>query len=209
MVSLDGLYALRHIQDSNGQLIENTYFFSHAVGTGTATQLCLDFESEWLPLILALQVADLVTQGISAYNMGDYGDFASLPLLTPGTYGDVPRKPIFTAVGYSMKLNTRAVRGGSKRIAGVPSEVANEDTITSSGYLASIEALRLAFAGNIVGATDTWQPIVIKRVKTAVAGTTPVKYKYTLPVPPDDATIGQIVAVSDSNVLTSQVSRKP
>lgn len=209
MVSLDGLYALRHVQESNGQLIENTYFFSHAVGDGVATDLCLDFEGEWLPLILALQVADLITTGIAAYNMGDLGDFAALPLASNGTYGDVPRKPIFTAVGFGMKLNTRAVRGGSKRIAGVPSEVANEDTITSSGYLASIEALRLAYGANIVGASDTWQPIVVKRVKTAVAGTTPTKYKYTLPVPPDEATIGSIVAVLTSPVLTSQVSRKP
>jgi len=208
MVALDGLYQLRHIQEAEGQQLENVYFFNHAVGDGVSTDLCLDFEGEWLPLILALQTSDVVTVGVSAYNMGDLGDFATLPLASNGTYGAPPRKPLFTAVGFSFKLNTRAVRGGSKRIAGVPSEVANLDTITSSGYLASIEALRLAYASNMVGASDTWQPIVVKRVKTAVSGTSPVKYKYNLPVPPAEATIGSVVAVTTSPILTSQVSRK-
>jgi hypothetical protein len=209
MVALDGLYFLRHIQESNGQELENTYFFEHSVGTGSAVQLNLDFESEWLPLIQALQVADIVTVALASYNMGDLGDFSTLPVNTDGNYGDVPRKPLFTAVGYSWKLNTRAVRGGSKRIAGVPSEVANEDTITSGAYITAMEALRLAYDAPLVGAADTWAPIVVKRVKTAITGTTPTQYRYTLPVPPADATIGQVVEVLTTTALTSQVSRKP
>lgn len=209
MVALNTIYQLRHFQQLDGQDIENIYFYRHAAGTGVATDLALDFEANVLPLVRALQVSQVTDVGIQAYNLGDLGDFVNLPVVGGGTYGSVPYKPSFVAVGFSMKVNTRAVRQGSKRISGVPTEVANGDTITSSGYIAAMEALRLQLGTNLTGGGDTFTPIVVKRVKTLVAGTTPPKYKYNLPVPPaTDATVGDVVAVLTSNDLTSQVSRK-
>lgn len=209
MTPLNKLYQLRLFGHIDQYPMENIFFYNHISGEGFATDLALAFESDVLNNIIPLQVANALWEGIQCYNMGDYSDFVNLPLATSGSYGDVPREPVFVAVGYSLKLNTRAIRQGSKRFSGIPSEVSNEEIITSAGYLASMEALRLALLANVTGSGDVWEPTVIKRVKTPVAGTVPLKYRYNLPVPPaTTADTGKVVAVTTSSVLTSQVSRK-
>lgn len=207
-MTLASTYIVRHIQHYAAQVIENVYFFNHTSGDGLSTDLALDFEGEWLPLILALQFSGLITDGLSVYNMADLGDFANLPLVSNGTAGSGDPLPSFNAVGYTFKLNTRAVRPGSKRIAGTPEGVTTGNNVVDAGYLAAMEALRLAFQSNLVGASDTWTPIVVKRVKTPVVGTVPLQYQYRLPETEGDFVAGTVVAALTSPALTSQVSRK-
>ena len=207
-MALDTLYQLRHVQEFDGQEIENVYFFNRSAGTGDATQLCIDFESVFLPSIQLLQVAGVHSKKLVAYNLGVSSDFQTLPLAVSGLYGDVPAKPSFVAVGYTFNPDTRAVRKGGKRIAGVPTEVANNNEITSSSYLADMEGLRLIFAAPLTVGGNTWQSVMVKRTKTLVAGTVPPKYKYALPVASDPLVIAGIRSVATSPFLTSQVSRK-
>lgn len=208
MVALDTLYQLAVRQRLGGQEIQNVFFYNHIAGDGLATDLALAFEEDVLDYMRGLQVHALEIYGITAYNLGDLGDFVTLPLADTGNYGDVDYLPSYVAVGYTYKLNTRAVKSGSKRIAGVPEEVTAGNNITDADYITGMEALRTHLLANVVSGADTWQPVVVKRVKTAIAGTTPTQYRYSLPVPPAEATIGNVVAVLTSTTLTSQVSRK-
>lgn len=195
-----------HINEQN---VENNFFFEHVTGTGNATDLALNFETDVLASLLPILVPDCVYTLLQCYNMGDYSDFVNLPLASAGSYASPTREPMFVAVGYTFVLDTRAVKAGSKRFSGIPSDISNEDTITSAEYLALMETLRLALVANVTSGADVWRPIVVKRTKTLVVGTVPPKYRYNLPVPPADATIGHVVQVLTSPALTSQVSRKP
>lgn len=208
MVALNTLYQLNVRQRLGGQEIQNVFFYNHIAGDGLATDLALAFEADVLDYMRGLQVHALEIYGIQAFNLGDYTDFVTLPLADTGNYGDVDYLPSYVAVGYTYKLNTRAIKSGSKRIAGVPEEVTAGNSITDAGYITGMEALRTHLLANVVSGGDTWQPVVIKRVKTAIPGTTPVKYRYSLPVSPAEAEIGNVVQVLTSNTLTSQVSRK-
>lgn len=205
---LNTTYVLRHIQHQFDQNIENVYFFDHVSGDGVSTDLALAFEGEWLPLIQAMQVPSVVTDGIAVYNMGDLGDFANLPLLSAGLYPDPNPLPAFSAVGFTLKLNTRAVRPGSKRIAGVSEAATDGDTIVVSGMLAAMEAFRLALQSDLTSGGDTWNHVVVKRTKTAIAGTTPTQYRYGLPNIGDPFVSGRVVAALTNKDVTSQVSRK-
>jgi hypothetical protein len=207
-VPLNTIYLLRDVATMDGQNIENVYFFERVLGDGPATSLALDFVGEWLPSILALQSNAMVHLGISVLNLGDLGDFANLPLVTNGTYGTDDPLPSFNAVGYTFKLNTRAVRPGGKRIAGIPEVVTTKNEITDAEYITRIEALRLKFSADLEGADDTWRPVVIKRTKQAIAGTVPTQYRYGLPTSADPLVVGNVAAVLSSTKITSQVSRK-
>lgn len=207
-MTLASTYILRHIQECQNQLIENVYFFDHILGDGLSTDLALDFEGQWLPSILALQTSAMTTTGLSVFNMADLSDFANLPLLSTGTFGAVEQLTTFDAIGYTFKLNTRAVRPGSKRICGIPEQVTSLNTVTDPTYLGLMEALRLKYQASMVGAADTWKLIVVKRVKTPVVGTVPLKYNYRLPTTELDYVAGSVVAALDSPIVTSQVSRK-
>lgn len=209
LVPLNSVYQLRLFGHIDSYAMENIFFYYHAAGDGAATELGLDFETTILSAITPLQVNDAVWDGIQVVNLGDLDDFQNIPLVTSGSYGAVPREPVFVAIGYSLLVNTRAVRRGSKRFAGIPSDVSNEEFITSAEYLADMEALRLLLLGNLGEGGDIYQPIVVKRTKTPITGTVPQQYRYNLPVPPaSEATVGVVTAVTTSPELTSQVSRK-
>jgi len=205
---LNKIYQLRLIAHMEDQVIENIFSFDHVLGDGISTNLALDFEAQWLDAIRQVQSDAIVYDGITVYNMGDFGDFVNLPLIDQGAIVGAQPLPSFAAIGFSLKLNTRAVRPGSKRIAGIPETYTLGNVITNAAYIADIELLRLKFSASMVGAGDTWQPIVIKRVKTPVVGTVPLKYNYRLPEVDADLVYGNVVVAVTSNDISSQVSRK-
>jgi hypothetical protein len=208
MVATSSLWQVIHNQDYKGQVVQNVYFYRRAVGAGVSFNLAADWVEVILPLVNALQSSNVHNTNLLVQNMGDLSDFDEFTLTTSGLL-EAEAMPIFNAVSYTFKPNTRAVRHGGKRIAGIPEAEATEGVITNSGYLTAMQNLKAAYAANLVGAEDTWEPVLIKRIKTAISGTTPVKYRYTLPGVGDDATVAGILAVSVSNLVKHQTSRQP
>lgn len=206
-MALADIYQLIHKQAHLGEVIQNVYFYQRSDVESTAGMLIAAFIEDMLPEVRALQTNDYVTTEVSALSLGDLTDFDLEPLNLVGTYGTGVPLPSFNAIGYTLKLNTRAVSPGSKRIAGIPAEVVTEDFVTSSGYLATMETLRLAMLAQVQIDDAIFFPVVVKRTKTAVAGTVPQKYKYTLPVAGDPLVVGTVAAVLTSPKVTHQVSR--
>lgn len=207
-MALDTLYQLTFKQLYQNQLIENVFFYDHIAGDGVAQDLANDWISVVMPLIQALEVNSMSIFETAVINLGDLADFWTEAQTVTGLYGATDPLPSFNALGYTLKLDTRAVAKGSKRICGVPEEVTTKNAVTSSGYLASMELLRLQLQANIVVSPNTWQPVVIKRVKTAVTGTVPLRYTYRLPTIGETPVVGHVVTALTSPFLTSQVSRK-
>lgn len=208
-MALNTIYQLRLIQEwgSGGKRMENVFFYDHTAGSGEAADLATAFGTAILPAIHELQNEIVKDYSIDVINLGDLSDFASVPTVGQGDYsGDA--LPPYAAVGYTLKVSTRAVRKGSKRFSGVPESVQVNGQVTNATYATSMEALRILLQTELVDASETWLPVVIKRVKTAVVGTVPLQYTYRLPTTDGELTIGEIVVALTSSILSHQVSRE-
>jgi len=205
-VALNTIYQLTHEQAFGAEKIANVYYFNRFAGTGNSLALALLFETEGLPVIQAMQSVDIDTTGINVLNLGDLADFAFVPEASTGARtGD--SLPIFNGVGFTFKPTTRAVRPGSKRIAGLSESDTTRGRVTNGAELAAIETLRLKYETDLTGGTDGFEPVIVKRVKEPVVGTVPLKYTYRLPRTDAELVYGGVLAVLSSPVITHQVSR--
>lgn len=205
---LNTIYQVRLRQNfgDGGKALENVFFFDHTAGAGVAIDLAQVFENLMLPAINALQTAVIKNSRLTIINLGDLSDFIEYPLTGDGDYA-TDTLPAFAAVGYTLKLNTRAVRGGSKRIAGVPESVSTHGTVDDGAYITKMNTLKTALQSELTDVSDTFLPIVVKRIKTPVVGTVPLQYDYRLPVPGDTLVYGEVVTALTSVKLSHQVSR--
>jgi hypothetical protein len=169
--------------------------------------LATSFVDAYIPAINQIQGNQLVNISLDVINMGDPSDFESPAVSGNGAYNE-QCLPAYAAVGYTLKVDTRAVRKGSKRFSGVPESVQVDGKITDATYQGYMETLRILLQQELVSAGDTWLPVIVKRVKTAVSGTTPVQYTYRLPTTDGELTLGEVVVALTSNTLSHQVSRK-
>jgi hypothetical protein len=206
---LNTVYQLRARQTwgSGGKPLESVFFFDHTAGDGVAADLATAFGIGLGAAINALQAPIIRNYSIDVINLGDLGDFASLPWIGGGA-GEGDSLPPYAAVGYTLKVNTRAVRKGSKRISGVPESVATNGVITIPGYQSLMDTLRIALQQEVVTADDTWLPVIVKRIKELIVGTVPPQYTYRLPTIGDTIILGEVVVALTSNNLTHQVSRE-
>ena len=208
-MALNTIYMLRHIQSwlDGGKKMENVYFFDHTAGTGEAAALATSFGIVFLPVIRALQCQTVKDVSIDVINLGDLGDFTSVPVSGMGVYvGQV--LPPHSALSFTTKLSTRAVRHGGHRISGIPESVNEAGKILDPTYVGQMEDYRDLLKTELVDATETWKPVVIKRVRTAVPGKTPTQYTYRLPETDGELVVGEIVNALLSLNISHQVSRE-
>lgn len=208
VMALNDLYQLTLNQTLFGRDIQNTFFYERQDPAGNAADLGDNWRINILPSVLGVQSALVDCVSIAVINLGDLGDFITIPDSSPGGYGEVDTLPAFNAVGYSLRLNTRAVRPGSKRVAGVPEEASLNGVLVNPTYLTRVETLRVALYAEVTGADASYFPVVVKRIKEPVAGTVPPKFTYRLPTTGDPVTIGTVVSALSNPDVTSQTSRK-
>lgn len=187
--------------------LENVFFYNRTVGSGNAGVLAAQFLTDIIPLITPLQNVGVIYDQITAFSLGDLSDFTNLVLANTGEVtGD--SLPTSDALSYSLKLDTRAIRPGGKRISGIPESVQNDGQVTDATYITALNTLRDALNNALSPSGSTFVPVVVKRIKTLVSGTTPPQYTYRLPGVGDTLTLGTVVQVLSSTILGSQVSRK-
>lgn len=208
-MALDTIYQVRARQQwgTGGKELETVWFYDHTAGLGSSADLAEAWGDSIGVMINNLQASHVRNYSIDVINLGDLGDFDSAPWAGGGAIVQEANPP-FAALGYTMKVNTRAVRKGSKRISGVPETVVQNGVVTDATYQGLMETLRIAMQNEIVTLDDTYLPIVVKRIKTAVVGTVPLQYTYRLPTIGDPLTVGEVVVVLTSFNLTHQVSRE-
>ncbi len=197
-MALNTIYQVIHKQLFGSTILtENVYFYDHISGTGDASNLANDFITTAVPLVNAMQSSGVHNQSVDVINLGDTADFDSLTVSGDGANVAEPM-PAFNAISFTVKSDDRAVRHGGKRIVGLPEASAVINEITSGPILAAMEAYRMFLEDDFVGFADTWKPIIIKRVRTAVTGTVPLRYTYRLPETDLElVTAGVLVALSN------------
>jgi hypothetical protein len=207
LMALADIFVLDHVQSFDGEPLHNLYTYDSG-GTGTAVDLINAFRDDMLPLILQLQCAQIRTDTIKAYSLGNLGDLDEQTVDETGANVGLQMLPVFNAVNFSLKPTSRAVRSGSKRIAGIPETVQVDGTITDATYLTAMEALRIAMS-NPISDDDLvfFDPVIVKRVKYAVPDSDPVRYAYRYPEAGDTLVTATIRAVVLNRKVSHQVSR--
>jgi hypothetical protein len=209
-MAIDGIYelTLRQSWGSGGENLLNKFFFQKA-GTGeTAHKLAEAFDaaSSWLSKINLIQESIVNNVDISVINLGDPTDFDVITAsLTGGYSGDA--LPPHSAVNFTLKLNTRVLRPGSKRFSGVPESVQVNGVITDSTYITALNGLRTIMETDLAGlTTDIYRPVVIKRVPYTVALPT-THTAYRLPTTDEELSVGIVKAVVLNTRISHQTSR--
>lgn len=206
-MALADIYLLKHFQTFQEQPCLNIYQFEKIDGTGGAIDLADDFAELVLPAVNQIQSTNVENVRLDVGSLGNSSDFTEYNLIGGGALA-AESLPAFNAVSFTFKPNDRAVRHGGKRYVGVPESVTLVNKIVEATYLGYMEALRLKLLNNIVGAANTWRPVLVKRIRTTVSGTVPPKYRYAYPKVGDPLTVAGILSVLVSDSVKHQVSRQ-
>jgi len=205
-MALNSIFMLSHVQTFSDEEMMSNYFFNKTAGSGTAGDLAAAFIDTFVPAISAFTVSAVINKLIRVINLGDLTDFVETVDVTAGALADQPL-PIFSAVGYTLKLDTRAVRPGSKRISGLSENSGQGGVITDVATFALVNALRELMFAPLTDGSSTWQQVVLKRVREDVVGTVPLQHTYRLPETDDELIFGSVVECLTSPNLSHQVSR--
>lgn len=207
-MALSECYQLIVKQELQGRSVENVFFYQAQGVGGSAADLRNAFFETISVAMRNLQSQALVWSSIDTTNLGDETDFEKFPFVVTGLAGAGDTFPAHDAVGYTLNPITRAVRPGSKRIAGVLEQVVLNGVFTDPTYVGQIESFRILLDDPLVGAEGTYDPVIVKRIKTLKPDTNPPQYKYTLPKVGDPYVVGLVKSANANPRVTTQNSRK-
>jgi len=206
-MALSDIIKVDLVGSADNEEFRNTFFYRRLGGGTDTAQALANWENLIEPKLQDVTCSILTYVRLDAVNLGDPTDFATLAL---GDTGNVVTQssPFHTAINFTYKLNTRAVRPGSKRITGIPENVTTFNVITDVAYIASLELLRAELGFNLrSGGVDNWKPVVVKRIKYVPDPAHPTRFAYRLPETDLELVFGDVVAVLVDTRLSHQVSR--
>lgn len=206
-MALADIFVLVHRQSFGTEKLQNVYTYQR-----NAAQSALALVTTWianvLPSIRQIQCAQIVTLDVSAYSLGNEADNWVTDVNLGGLLTGEQMLPVFNAIGYTFRSSSRAVRPGSKRIAGVPESDQVDGSITNTAYITDMNALKTAYGAAIPPASDTFfANVIVKRVKYNPDSTKPLHFAYRYPETDGELVVAQIAAVKTSTKITHQVSR--
>lgn len=183
----------------------NTYFYIGS-GDGLALNLAQAFADEIVADIADLQQTDITHYELEALSLFDPTDFGVVAIDVDGTQTTETSAP-FTAINFSLRLPTRAIKAGSKRIGPVPEDVVVNGVVTDSAYITLLQSV-VADLDNQISPTGepskTFDPVVVKRI---VEGTPP-NVSYRLPTSFGEAVYAPVIAALVNLNVSHQVTRK-
>lgn len=213
-MAINDIYMLTFVQSFGlgGEEVQTNWFYRavDAGGTAEALHAAWGDPAGMLGLYCDTQTQFMKNKLIRVINLFSLTDFYEEGINGGGGFtGDT--LPAFATMRYSLKLNTRGIKPGSKRVPGVPESVQVDGVITNETEIANMNLLANGMAQNIGGIDDVpeFEPVVVKRIKTLVPadGDKPAYYKYSLPDNSEDLNYGKVVAALANTRVGHQVSR--
>jgi hypothetical protein len=209
-MALADIYMLSMFQRSTltNEEILNNFFFKRATSAGSASDLIVAFENAgymqdaWA----ACQDADIETTLKRAISLGSLTDFAESVTHYPGTWPHDSLLPLHDALNFTLRLDTRAVRPGSKRLCGLAENVVSNGVVTNTDYITSMNLLVTQLGTPQVGDDDTYAPVVVKRILRA-PDETHTRARYTLPKTDGELVYGSVTGVLVNIQVSHQTSR--
>lgn len=189
------------------------YYEQHTIVVPLAGQtisriLAEEWDSQVGAVLREVQTNDVIHREVRVRNLFDASDAGSYPVNAAGALGALETLPPFVAIPFALIGENPAVRNGSKRFVGVPEGATSDGLLDGTGYIQDCETLGTAMAADVTAGstipTDTWRPVIVKRVRSGVAG----NYEYRLPESQGESVLSRVANALLSVVLSSQVSRK-
>lgn len=210
-MALSDLWQLTLTQSygAGGESMLTNFFFQRGIGATNAEALFNAFKAagSYLPKINTVQASHVKNVSARVINLGDPSDFYEAELTGAGV-GNADPLPAYAAYGFTLKLNTRAIRPGSRRLPGVVEDATTLGIVTSTVVVNGLNDLANAFKTALpFGGAASYVPVVVKRVEYDVPNTTPQRTAYRIPQGEDPVVVGNIVAVLVNLKVTHQVSR--
>lgn len=206
-MALSDCYMLRDVQTSQNEEILNVYFYQDLLLASTAENVVTAFIAGVLPKVRPIQTTVLHHVKVDAVNLADPANFYEEIIDLAGTNTGDPL-PAHSAVNFSLRINSRALRPGSKRYCSIPEGAVDGNDINNSTYLALLETLRVQQSAILLsGVVATFQPIVIKRVPYTPTGSPMGHIAYRLPTTDAEFVFGNVVDALTSRRISHQVSR--
>lgn len=205
-MALEDIYVLDFASEFANDPMHNIFTYERST-SGTSTDLLNAFMEDIFPLVRGLFSSNIHYTTVKAYSLGNLGDLDERVIDLFGTR-EIDMLPVFNAINYTLKPVGRGVRPGSKRFAGIPEIVQVSGTITDAAYIASMEVLRLALAEAISDDDLAYfDPVVVKRVKYEIPGSSPVRFGYRFPEVELELDARHLRLVSMTTKISHQVSR--
>jgi len=177
-------------------------------GDTIAAILAQQWDNQVGSVMRTYQSGDVIHQEVRVRNLFDDSDAGSVPSAASGGSSSTETTSPFVAAAFRMFGDNPAVKTGAKRLAGIPEAYVADGIITNEEYIGNLEDVAEAFAANITAGdvipTDSWAPVVVKRIRSG----TPGAYEYRLPESVGETVLSRVVSVLLELVLSSQVSRK-
>lgn len=177
-------------------------------GFTVAALLAEQWDEQVGSVVRTNQNVDVVHREVRCRNLFDPSDAGTYAVDEPGGASETAGMGPFIAMGYKLFGDNPAVKNGAKRFVGVTESWQNDGLISDAGIIAQGEVVADALAANVTAGdvipTDTWAPVIVKRVRSGSAG----EYEYRLPESVGETVLSRIASALLSVVLTSQVSRK-
>jgi hypothetical protein len=190
----------------NNETMLNVYFYKNDAGVGNAEDVAQAFHEDMLFVVPTMQSADIQHISLKVQALFALDDNFELATGDVGTIG-TEAFPSASAINFTLRPLSRAVRPGSKRIAGIPENAGNHNVVNNAGYLTAVENVRLQMEQGIeFGLTPlaTYDPCIVKRIPyTAPSG----RPAYRLPTTGAEAFVFGVSGALVSLTMSHQVSR--
>jgi hypothetical protein len=173
-----------------------------------ASLLAEQWDEQVGSVIREIQNVDVVWDEIRCRNLFDSSDAGSYVVSDTGTASETEGMGPFVATAFQLFGDNPAVKNGAKRFVGVVESWQADGIVTSAPIIAQGELVAEALATNVTAGdvipTDTWAPVIVKRVRSGSPGA----YEYRLPESVGETVLSRVASALLNVFLSSQVSRK-
>lgn len=206
-MAIADVYMLRNFQRYQNEDLLNVYFYQDVIVGNNAEDLVEGWKLDVLPKIVACQTAAITHRLVDAVCLGDPSNFFESALTSTGELGG-DTLPAHNAVNFSLRINSRALRPGSRRLCGIQEEATTLNFITGAGLIGVLNTLRAKYKSKVlVGIIEAYQPIVVKRVPYEIVDVDGTHTAYRLPENDEELVTGDIVECLLNTKISHQVSR--
>lgn len=212
-MAIGDIYEATFVQNYTlgGEETMNKFYFRAATAEATAQVLydgMLETDSI-VERINAIQGDNMKNNRLRVVNLFSLTDFYEDEVAGQGD-GAAQMLPPHSAVNFTLKLNTRGVRPGSKRISGILEAAQENGFITDSSTIGALNSIAtwLSGGGWSLIAMDDFEPVVVKRVPYTIDGGLPTEREAArLPTNVGELNYGVVVAALVNLRVSHQVSR--
>lgn len=209
MAALNDILGLTLSSGFTGNQADQIFFYKFVSGgSGSASDLDIEFRSEVVPLIAAILQEDVPifqTRTVNLFNDADWKETLISPIVM-GTRTGEPLPPINVAAFKSAKPSSSQAPARKRFGALSESDVTGNGLQDVSGFFTALDALAVKLGEDMVtGTGNTYEPVIVKRIPyLAPSG----KKAYRLPASQAEADDFPAINWSWDNVVTSQITRK-